>query len=206
MVKTAAPVEIRQGLVHIVPLIHIALGHVGGGEFAARELLVRLSRDVEGVGDADSRLPSLRYRVAEVDGLFRGEVGRDQRGIVIPTVAANMHGLRWIDGAQLLGGSVGRNEGLGRSQGDQLQAMGRRRRRCRRGIPKPQAMVDSRPCIYCIIIGLISTEARDDCRCTGVLYRISGLFPLGRECQAVRLLPLTPCALVDQFNRANFLL
>ena len=45
--------EIRQRLVHVVPLIHIALGHIGGGEFAARELLVRLSRDVEGVGDAD---------------------------------------------------------------------------------------------------------------------------------------------------------
>ena len=102
--------EIRQRLVHVVLLIHIALGHVGGREFAARELLVLLSRDEEGVGDADLRLPSLRYRVAEVDGLLGGDVGTDQRGIVIPTVAANMHDLCWIDGVELLGGSLGRSE------------------------------------------------------------------------------------------------
>ena len=37
-------------------------------------------------------------------------MGRDQRGIVIPTGAANMHDLCWIDGVELLGGSLGRSE------------------------------------------------------------------------------------------------
>ncbi len=69
--------EIRRRLVYIVLLIYIALGYIGGREFAARKRFIRLSRNIEGVRNTDFRLLSLRYRVAEVDGLFRGEVGRD---------------------------------------------------------------------------------------------------------------------------------
>lgn len=212
MTKTAPGVKIRQRLVHVAPLIHVALGHVGGGEFAARERLVGLSRDVEGVGDADLRLPSLRYRIAEVDGLLGGDMGTDQRGIVIPTVAANMYGLCWIGGIELRRSEgLWRSEGPWRSEGCQLQAMVRRRRRRRwrrrsRRIRTPQAMIDSRPCIDCIIISFVSKEAVDDGSDTRALDFIGGLLLLRRESLGVGFLPLTPCALVDEFNCTNFLL